>query len=184
MEEKKGPPPPPKLEPTPGNGGSGSGYVWSQSLGEAVIVVPLRSGLKARDCDVKIGVRTLSVGVRGEEPSVKGKLPFPVRVDDSTWGLDPADGQVTVHLDKIDKTCWWTHAFEGEPEIDIARVEPDASKLSDLDGETRAMVEKMMYDQRQKARGLPTSDEEKKMKMLDKFKKQHPELDFTCAKFG
>lgn len=58
------------------------------------------------------------------------------------------------------------------------------SKISDLDDDLRQTVEKMMYDQEMKARGLPTSSQSQQAAIFESFKKSHPEMDFSQAKIN
>ncbi|KKA30596.1 hypothetical protein TD95_001106 [Thielaviopsis punctulata] len=181
-------------------------YKWTQTIGDLDVSFTVPGNIKGRDLVINIQKLKISAGIKGQEPVIsvglshthsgiyeanripkKGDLPHAVLVDDSTWTLSTApDGSKTVeiHLDKQNKMQWWAHVVTSAPKIDVTKITPENSKLSDLDGETRSMVEKMMFDQRQKELGLPTSDEQRKQDILKKFQAQHPEMDFSKAKIN
>lgn len=77
---------------------------------------------------------------------------------------------------------WWPRLFELEPSLDVAKIEPENSRLSDLDGETRKLVEKMMLEQQQK--NMPRKQGADQMALLRKVQEANPHLDFTNAKFN
>ncbi|KAG6851172.1 hypothetical protein H0H93_015182 [Arthromyces matolae] len=158
-------------------------YVWTQELGEVDISVPVPKGTRAKDLIVVIAKKKLSVGLKGQDKILEGDLCHDIKVEESTWTIE--DNQaVLIHLEKINKERWWENVLTHHPKIDTRKIEPGNSKLSDLDGETRGMVEKMMFDNQQKQMGKPTSDELKKMEALKKFQAAHPELDFSKAKIS
>jgi len=158
-------------------------YKWTQELGDLDIVVPVPKGTRGKDLVVVIQKHKLSVGLKGQEKILEGELCKEIKVDDSTWTLEDNES-VLIHLEKINKQQWWENVLTHHPKIDTRKIEPGNSKLSDLDGETRGMVEKMMFDNQQKQMGKPTSDELKKQEAFRKFKEAHPEMDFTNAKFS
>ena len=174
--------PPPPL----GNGGFVDGkYVWTQTLSELTINVPLPENTRGRDLNVVIKKKHLTVALRTNKdaPIVDAPLTKTVICDDSLWTVEDGN-RLVLQLQKQNQMEWWNCVCEGDPSIDITKIQPENSSLNDLDGETRQTVEKMMYDQRQKAMGKPTSEEEQKFSMLEKFKLQHPELDFSNAKIS
>lgn len=169
--------------PNKGNGLDMENYSWIQSLQEVTINIPVPPGTKSRFISCEIKKNHLKVGLKGQPPILDGDLYKSVKVDDCFWSLEDQKS-VSILLTKQDQMEWWKFLVKGEPEIDTQKVEPENSKLADLDPETRSTVEKMMFDQRQKQMGLPTSDEMQKQDILKKFMSEHPEMDFSRAKIN
>merc|ERR1712059_106831 len=151
-----------KMKPNSRNGADLEKYEWGQTLQEIELRVPLGGAFKARDIVCSIEKKHLKVGIKGQTAIIDADFPKDVKVEESMWALEDKKSLL----------------------INIEKVQPENSKLSDLDGETRGMVEKMMYDQRQKEMGKPTSDEQKKQDVMAQFMKSHPEMDFSNCKFN
>jgi len=159
-------------------------YQWRQELGDVDVTVPVPKGTRAKDLVIKMSKKALSVALKGQEEKIlDGELCKDIKVEDSTWTIQD-QSTLLIHLEKVNKMTWWENILTHHPKIDITKIQPENSKLSDLDGETRGMVEKMMFDNQQKQLGKPTSDEIKKREALARFQAQHPELDLSKAKIN
>lgn len=167
------------------NGSITDKYIWTQTLREVTMNIFIPEGIPSRNIKVNVTVTHLKITVGGNT-HLEGEFYDRMKPDDHVWTIDTVDKRrcVILTFDKFEGQSWWKCALKGEAEINTKKVEPENSQLSDLDSETRPVVEKMMIDQRRKAAGMPSLEEEKNKDMLKDFMAKHPEMDFSKAKIS
>eukprot|EP01089_Gocevia_fonbrunei_P022529 TRINITY_DN9145_c0_g1_i1.p1 TRINITY_DN9145_c0_g1~~TRINITY_DN9145_c0_g1_i1.p1 ORF type:complete len:151 (-),score=31.71 TRINITY_DN9145_c0_g1_i1:154-606(-) len=134
-------------------------YSWTQTLAEATLCVPIPSGLRARDVECKIAQKKLYLKVRGNtSPIIDGELYRKVKPDDSFWQIEEGNTSILIELQKVNKMEWWKCIVVGDPEMQTQKIEHENSMLSDLDNETRGIVEKMMIEQQNTAQLACTNE--------------------------
>lgn len=157
-----------KQEPC-GNGGVTANYWWTQTLEDLTAHVEVPANTRSKDIVCNVRTQHIKVGVKGSPPLVEGEMVASVRASDALWSIaDNARGTrtVSVTLDKVVHT-WWPTVVKGDTEIDTTKVD-STRHVEDYDEATQAEIRKIMFDQRQKAAGLPTSDEIARDAILEK----------------
>jgi len=176
-----------KTPPPKGNGGTTDRYTWTQTLEEAKMTMTFDPKYKGRDFVVKLTPTHLTVGLKNETPIINNEQWIEnIDSEESNWILEPtADGQKSLQINIMkwsNRNSWWDSCIKGDPKINTQKIQPETSKVSDLDGEMKGTVEKMMFDMKQKQMGLPSSDDLQKQDKIKDFMKAHPEMDFSKAK--
>jgi hypothetical protein len=146
-----------------GNGGSTPRYKWTQTLEEISVLIGIPKSLHGKDLNVSITCSKLSVkskrpllpGQTAPHVFVEGDLVENVRADESTWTVE--GGVMIVTLDKLKKQFWST-VIAGDEKIDTEFVD-SRRHISDYDDATQAQLRKIIFDQTQYHKGLPSSDE-------------------------
>ncbi|CAN4090873.1 unnamed protein product [Withania somnifera] len=164
-----------KLKPNKFNGLNMENYTWGQTLQDVTINVSVPLGTKSTSLAVDIKNNSIKAGLKNQPPIVEGELLEAVKADECFWSLEDKK-QVAILMTKRNQSNWWKSLFKNGPEIDTQKAEPEPSRLSELDLETRSAVEKMMFDQKQKQKGLPTSDEIQNQEQVKKIMEENPEL--------
>ena len=147
-------------------------YSFSQGDGDVTIKVPLPENTTSKQLAVSIETNTLSVAMKnsGGDKILAGKLFKPIKAEDSTWLIeDKKTLVITLYKSNRQYEEWWPHVVDSEPQCDFKTLKPPSKHMREMDPGAQAQIQKMMFDQDQKRKGLPTSEELQQEEMMKKI---------------
>ncbi|KAL3317483.1 NudC domain containing 3 [Cichlidogyrus casuarinus] len=148
------------------NGANREKFSWSQKINELDIIVKIPKDVKtAKSLKVSIEKTHINVSLVDKTTIIDEDLVWPIKHTDVTWSFDPEEHKLNISCDKAEER-WWESLFTTEEKINTRKI--DCSRpITDLSEEAQAKIAQMKFDQEQKQKGLPTSDQ---MKMHDILK--------------
>lgn len=155
-----------EAEPDCYNGARRANYSWSQKHREIDIQVKIPEHIKsAKQLTVKIAKKHITIfenGVQGY--IINSNLSMDIKTETAQWSFEADEHLLTISLDKV-REHWWDSAFEDEEKINVQEI--DCSQpIHELDEEAQGKIAQLLFDQEQKRRGLPTSEEQRIQNML------------------
>ncbi|XP_026490835.2 nudC domain-containing protein 3 [Vanessa tameamea] len=147
------------------NGAIRENYTWSQTIMDIDVTIKLPPDIKSsKDLKVTLNPGDICVACRNGDIILKDKLPFKIKTIDSFWSL--SENRLLIHLEKVQER-WWNKLLNKEEEIDLSKI--DCSRpLNELPEDSIAKVRELQWNQEQKLKGLPTSDEIRNIEILKK----------------
>ncbi|XP_022122721.1 nudC domain-containing protein 3 [Pieris rapae] len=147
------------------NGAVRDKYTWSQTITDLDVILNLPSNVRsAKDLNVIINPGDISVISRHQDIIVKDSLPFKIKTLECFWSI--SEGRLLIHLEKMQER-WWDRLLNNEEPINLDKI--DCSRfLNELPEDHIAKVRELQWNQEQKMKGLPTSDEIRNIELLKK----------------
>lgn len=147
------------------NGAIREKYSWSQTIMDLDVTIKLPPDIKSsKDLKVTINPGDVCVARSNGDIIIKDTLPFKIKTIESFWSI--SENRLLMHLEKL-KERWWNKFLNGEEEIDLSKI--DCSRpLDELPEDSIAKVRELQWNQEQKLKGLPTSDEIRNIEILKK----------------
>ena len=139
---------------------------------------------------MKIQAKKLFVKLKGQsEAIIDGELQEKVKTEDSFWSIEDQKF-LNITFEKAYEAIWKT-VILGDKEIDPKKVD-NSKRIEEFDLETQGHLQKVLYEQERKRRGLPTTEEEENQRKIAEIMAKAQEkgenpmagLPYDPAKYG
>ncbi|XP_045497165.1 nudC domain-containing protein 3 [Colias croceus] len=147
------------------NGAVREKYTWSQTIMDLDVIVNLPpTVMSSKDLRVTINSSDLTIMSRPNDIIIKDAFPYKIKAIDSFWSI--SEGRLLLHLEKVQER-WWDRLLQSEEPINLDKI--DCSRpLNELPEDHIDKVRELQWNQEQKMKGLPTSDEIRNIEILKK----------------